>query len=406
MTHSTSSSTSSLFASTGFRRYFLASCFSTFAIWISRFLLGWTAWALTESAFWVGAVSALFLAPTFMFSLVFGVVADRIDPLRGMYLTTAAQALIGVAAAVTAWLDLFTLPWLCALAAAIGMVTAAHHPMRLSLLPLLVERRHFAGAIGLSAMVFNTSRILGPALAAFLLWWASTGLAFAVAAALYIATLLSLRQVTTLKPSQKEVRRSLWLELRAGLAFVRASQMIRLLMVLTMINGLYGRTIIEMLPALTGQLLQGDAGTLAMVTAAAGLGSICGGLLVSRQRGTEAHLLGLVFVALLVSVFVALPILWVSTLVALGLMIFLLSLCMTVIGTGCQTALQLSVADSFRGRVMSIWTVITMGMPALGAVLLGALADQLGMAIVLLVFALMAGAATVLLHAWRRFVGL
>ncbi|WLD57423.1 MFS transporter [Salinispirillum sp. LH 10-3-1] len=406
MTDLTTQANTALFASAGFRRYFLASCFSTFAIWISRFLLGWTAWALTESAFWVGAVSALFLAPTFLFSLVFGVVADRVNPLRGMHLTTAAQALIGVAAAVTAGLDLFTLPWLCTLAAAIGVVTAAHHPMRLSLLPLLVERRHFAAAIGLSAMVFNTSRILGPALAAFLLWWASTAVAFGVAAALYAATVLCLMRVHSLKPSPKEERRSLWVELRAGLAFVRASQMIRLLMLLTMINGLYGRTIIEMLPALTGQLLRGDAGTLAVVTGAAGLGSIVGGLLVSRQRGTEAHLLGLVFSALLASAVVTLPIMWVSTLIALGLLIFLLSLCMTVIGTGCQTAIQLSVADAFRGRVMSIWTVITMGMPAIGAILLGALADNFGMALMLLIFALMAGIVTLILHSWRRSVGL
>lgn len=394
-----------LFASTGFQRYFLASCFSTFAIWISRFLLGWTAWALTDSAFWVGIVSALFLAPTFLLSLVFGVIADRIDPLRGMHLTTGAQVLIGVAATLTAALDLFTLSWLCVLSAAIGVVTAAHHPMRLSLLPLLVERRHFAGAIGLSAMVFNTSRILGPALAALLLWWSTTAMAFGVAAILYGATLLCLLRVKGLKSRVPTERRSLWIELRAGFAFVRDSRIIQLLMALTMINGLYGRTLIEMLPALSGQLLDGDASTLAAITAAAGAGSIVGGLVVSRQRGSETQLLRLVFGALLFSATVAAPIFWVSTLTALGPIIFMLSLCMTVIGTGCQTAIQLSVADDFRGRVMSLWTVITMGMPALGAIGFGALADGLGAATVLLMFAAGAAFATAMLHIWRRSVG-
>ncbi|MFC3853811.1 MFS transporter [Salinispirillum marinum] len=378
-----------LFAVLGFRRYFLASAFSTFAIWITRFLLGWMAWALTESAFWVGVVSALFLAPTFLLSLLFGVVADRVHPLRGMWITTGAQAVIGLVATGASVLGVLQLPLLCLIAACIGIVTAAHHPLRMALLPLLVARQHFTGAIGLASIVFNTSRILGPALGALLLWLGSPAWAFGVASGLYCATLAALLRVPVVAPERTVATPHLWRELAAGLGVVRQSPTIRIILLLTMINGLFGRTLIEMLPAISGQLLQGDAGTLAMLTSVAGAGSIMGGLIISRQRGTPSRLAHLVLLSVLLGAAVMLPVWWIHTGYVLATQVFVLALSMTIIGTGCQTTLQLMVDDAFRGRVMSIWTVISMGMPAAGALLLGALADSFGLPVVITVFALL-----------------
>lgn len=391
-----------LFAVLGFRRYFLASAFSTFAIWITRFLLGWMAWVLTESAFWVGVVSALFLAPTFLLSLVFGVVADRVHPLRGMWITTAAQAVIGLVATLSSGGGFLQLPLLCVISALIGIVTAAHHPLRMALLPLLVAKQHFTGAIGLASIVFNTSRILGPALGAALLWLGSPAWAFGVASGLYVATLGALLRVPTVAPKRASATPHLWRELTAGLSVVRQSAAIRIILLLTMINGLFGRTLVEMLPAISGQLLRGDAGTLALLTSVAGSGSIVGGLIISRQRGTPAGLAHLVVLALMGSALVMLPVLWIHTLVVLAVQIFLLAMCMTIIGTGCQTTLQLLIDDAFRGRVMSLWTVISMGMPALGALMLGVLADLFGLPSVMTLFAFVTLIFTLALRARQR----
>lgn len=370
-----------------FRRYFLASCFSTFGLWIMRFLLGWTAWSLTESALWVGVISATMLVPTFVLSPVFGVVADRIRLRPGLQSTTFSLALLGAVAAgawFAGWLDIV---WLLALALAKGMVMAAHHPMRLSMMPRLVTRDLLPSGIGLSAIIFNLSRILGPAAAAGLLTVTSTGMVFALSGLLFVCGTVFLLRIPDVAPVGEKTEASLLSDLWQGLRFALSTPAIRLILLLAALNGLLGRSIIELLPALSGQLLGGTANTLALLTALAGVGSIFGGLFISRQRGVEARLINLVLLALLGTSLLLYPLLLWQSLPLVATLILLLSITMTIAGTGCQAMAQLTVDETYRGRVLSLWTVITMGMPALGAFGIGALADLFGFPVVLAVIA-------------------
>ena len=74
-----------------YRRFFPASCFATLGSWLIRFLFGWSAWELTHSAFWVGMVAGAMLLPTFLFSPLFGIVSDRINPRNGLVVTVLGR---------------------------------------------------------------------------------------------------------------------------------------------------------------------------------------------------------------------------------------------------------------------------------------------------------------------------
>ncbi|WP_167856151.1 MFS transporter [Natronospirillum operosum] len=385
-----------------FRRYFLASVFSTFGLWIMRFLLGWSAWSLTESAFWVGLVSATMLLPTFVLSPVFGVVADRIRLRQGLLSTTFSLGVLGALTAAiwfTGWLDIY---WLLLIALAKGMIMAAHHPMRLSMLPNLIERALLPSGIGLSAMIFNLSRILGPAAAAGLLTLTSTGAVFTLSALLFFCGTAFLLRIPDVAATGEKTEASLLTDLGQGMVFALSTPTIRVILLLATLNGLLGRAIIELLPALSGQLLDGTANTLAMLTALAGVGSILGALFISRQRGSEARLINLVLITLLGTSLLLYPLLLWQSLPLVAAMILLLALTMTIAGTGCQAMVQLSVSDEYRGRVLSLWTVITMGMPAIGAFVLGALADRFGFPVVLPLMATAVAAALLWLAPARR----
>ena len=377
-----------------FRHYFIANCFATFAMWIMRFLLGWTAWALTESAFFVGVASAALLVPTFILSPVFGVVADRINLRTGILVTIIGQGLMGLSAGLIAYAGWLTIEWLLVLALLNGMVTAAHHPMRLSTMPRLISRDLLPSGIGLSAMVFNSSRIVGPALAATMLTVASTGFSFLASALLFLIATLLLMRLPRMTPQGEKSEKSLLADLKIGIRFAAASPSIRMILLLAMINGILGRTVIELLPAISGQLLAGDANTLALLTALAGVGAIAGGLFMSRQRGSEKRLVRLVIIALAFSAIILVPITLFANLWTVSAIVLLMSVGMTVTGTGCQALTQLTVSNELRGRVMSLWTVITMGTPAIGAFVMGALADWLGFSLVLAGFAVLALIAT------------
>jgi MFS family permease len=384
-----------------FRRYFPASCLSTMGGWIVRFLLGWSAWELTHSALWVGIVAGLMLFPAIVLSPVFGIVSDRINPRNGLIITVALQALIACAAGVAVLLDWYSLPWLLGLAALIGCVTAAHTPIRLALIPLLVPRDALPSAVGFSAIIFNTSRILGPAAAAWLAAQTSIATAFFVAMALLLAAQPFLVSVKGLPIKVSHDATSLFAQFKAGLAYTRRHPGIRLVFGYTLVNALLGRTVIELLPALSGQLLRGDAATLATLTATAGVGSIAGGVLISRQRSDENRILTLLTLCLAVGAICLVPVIWLDGLISLCAIVMCLSLVTTMVGTASQVLTQLMVADDYRGRVLSLWTVLALGAPAAGVVVMGGLADTLGFATVLPGFSLVSIVVVALLYRKR-----
>ncbi|GGO78082.1 MFS transporter [Marinobacterium nitratireducens] len=366
------------FSSSDFNRYFAASAFLTLATWMTRFLIGWITWDLTQSALWVGVASALMLVPTLFLSPFFGVLADRVNARNGMLLVHLSEALLTLATALATRYGYFSLHWLLLLALLLGTLSAAQHPLRLVLLPKLVPRELFPSAIGLASTTYNASRVLGPALAAWLLLVAGIAGAFFVVAALFLAGLPLIRRIRLAPQQRAATQLPVWQALLQGCRMAMQVPLIRVVLLLTMVDGLLGRSIMELLPAISGALIDGDAATLAKLTAVAGLGSILGGVLVSRVRGREERVLRLILMALLGCSVVLLPVLAVRDLTGLGLVIMLLSLAVTVIGTGCQALIQLCIGDEYRGRVLSIWTVVSLGMPALGAFVLGASADVLG----------------------------
>lgn len=378
-----------------FRKYFYATMTATLSVWMMRFLIGWTAWEITHSALWVGIASAVLLAPTFFLSPIFGVLSDRTDPRNGIVMTSVANAIIACVLGVYAWQALLGLNVLLVGAFCFGCVTAAHHPYRLALVPNIIPHYLLPSAIGYASIIFNLSRIIGPALAALLLKIGGLSEAVFVAAVLFMLTCLLLLKIPPVIRINKTRKISFFLDFRAGLSLVKSNELIGSILLMTFVNGMIGRSLMEILPALSGQLLGGSANALALLTAMAGLGAIIGGVLVSRQKGDAIQLSQLVHNSLILGSLILMPVMWATNLLGLLLIIVIASGSMTIIGTGCQALLQMLVADAFRGRVMSIWTVVSMGTPAFGAFIMGAMADFMGFGVTLLILASMSLTANI-----------
>lgn len=370
--------TQSALAEPGFRRYFPASWFSGLGSWMLRFLLGWSAWELTASATWVGLVAALMLGPALLLSPWFGILSDRINPRHGLIASMLVHAAIALSGAGALWWEEFDRDVLVCLAVAMGVVTSGHSPMRLALIPMLVDRAALPSAVGLSATTFNIARILGPALGALLLARAGAAASFTLAAGLFAVAaliLISLRQVGQRTPRSHD---SYLQQFRAGLRYVGLHPGIQLAFACTVLNGLLGRTVVELLPALAGGFLGGDSTALAILTANAGVGSIVGGLVMAQQRADNEHLFRVVMLALLAASVLLLAVASSREIVRLSLLVLIISGLTTIAGTGSQTITQLCLVEEYRGRVMSLWTLLAMGAPALGSAVWGVAADKVG----------------------------
>ena len=368
-----------------FRRYYPVSWFSSLGAWVLRFLLGWSAWELTHSATWVGLVGALMLAPALLLSPWFGILSDRVNPRQGLRLSMVIHSAITLTGAVATWSGWYDRTALLVLAATLGVATSLHSPMRLALVPLLVPREALPSAVGYSAMSFNIARMVGPALGAALVAQVNISAAWLVAMLLFMGSFWGLSQLTVERDTPPGPSTSYLDQLLAGFRHLLQRTDLRLLLALTALNGLLGRTIIELLPALSGQVLQGGSADLAVLVAMAGLGSVLGGLLVSRQAADLSRLLTLVCVAIALAALSLISLRWFTGLTGLAVWISGLSIVTTIAGTGSQTLIQLTAKSEYRGRVMSVWTMLAMGAPALGAAVLGVGVDGFGFSRVSLV---------------------
>ena len=373
-----------------FQRFFVVLCQSTMGTWMLRFPLAWMAWELTHSAFWVGVFSACMLLPVLFLAPLFGVLTDRISPRNGMLVTSSSLVLISMLAGAATLAGIYSLAGLIVTALLIGVITAAHQPMRLSLLPELVSREGLPSAIGISAVIFNTARIIGPALAGLIIAHTSAAWAVIASGVLFGGSGLGLLRIKLAPKAKGKVHKSVVSELMEGFRFAASHPAIRLVLTLTLVNGLLGRTVLELLPAISGKLIAGDAAQLAWLTGSAGVGSIIGGLWITRSRDNEQLLLKQMFICLAAAALLLMPLYWLATPLLLTPLVGVLSLFTTVVGVSGQALAQLCVDENFRGRVMSMWSLLIMGGPAVGSFAIGAFADQFGFVLTLLGLALVA----------------
>ena len=277
-------SSSSALSSRNFLVYLIGSTVSLHGLWIYRVALGWFAWQLTASEFWVGIVAFTQFAPAVFFGPVFGVLADRVDrriaSIAINSCSTANMLLLGALAALGK-VDIFVLS---ALSLVQGSLDGAHTPVRMTLVPNLVSREQLQSAIATTSISFNVSRFVGPAIAGLIIATLGVSAAFAVNGVSYLAIVAAVSCIR-LRPVERGKKKpgDVWSELLDGIRYVRAHRTIRGLLVIIAVASLFGRGALEMLPAFADAVFGRGSSGLAVLTSAVGVGAVATGLILSRR---------------------------------------------------------------------------------------------------------------------------
>ncbi|WP_157966449.1 MFS transporter [Oceanibium sediminis] len=369
------------FHSPGFRLYFIGNAFALQALWIQRTTLAWLAWDLSGSASFVGWVAFLNFAPVMLTGPLFGALVDRAEVRRAAAMAQFAMFTISVAMAGSYGLGWMSTTLLLGFAMSIGIVTSAHHPIRMSLAPLLVPREAIGSVSSAAAINFNLARSVGPAIAGMLIaqFGIGTGLWAIVALSLPYQLILPF-----LHPRERQYSGApdmgLFAALASGFGLAIKSPFIRTVLAITAANAVVGRGLLELMPLIAdGIYKQGPAG-LGILTSATGLGALCAAglsVILPRQPAGTVPLAARIaaFCGLAVSAVLVLGDSWPLTVAAAAA----LGATGTVIGITMQAALLPTLPDDYRGRVMSLWVMTGIGSAALGALLLGSLADLVGL---------------------------
>ena len=366
----------------GFRRYFLGSLLNVNAIWIQRVSLAWLAWDLSGSAGFVGLVAGLSLIPSLFLGPLFGVWVDRTDIIRAAMKTTSSMFLILLVLIALLWLGLLFPSLLAFAALAIGIANAAHQPVRMSLAPRLVPTELMQGVIALTAVNFNMARLVAPVFAGLLIAAYGAAASLAVAVALLLPMLFILPTLTPRPlPAKTKANPSLIVSFTEGMTHARNTPLIWRCILLGGVFTFAARGLLELLPVIADGQFNRGANGLGILTASAGAGALMSAGLVAFTAGRkmpEGNLPVRVSVALLVSQgLVALISVAPNWPVMIGL-ICALGASSTLVGVSLQTQIQARLADEMRGRVMSLWIVTGFGMAAVGSMVIGAVAQFVG----------------------------
>ena len=387
---------SRVLATRSFRIYLIGSTFSLHGLWIQRVAVGWLAWELTGSEVWLGLIALAEFLPTILFGPFFGVWADRLNRKMVAYIANVLSITLSTLLFALTAMGLIDIYLLWVITAFVGIVSSAFQPVRMSLIPSLVPRELLSEAVAAQSIVFNVSRFMGPALAGVAIATMGLASAFALNAISYLAMIAALLLIELRTKRSGGTKSHFFAELRDGIVYTIQHAAIRQQLLIVALSALFGRGVIVMLPAFAGAVFGGGSSTLATLTSVSGAGAVVAGICLTRL-GAGVRLLRWTVLATVVTGLLMVG-LGVTQSYAAGIaLVAALGFALTLVGIGSQTLIQTRVAEEMRGRVLSLWAAVAFSAPALGSVMIGAVAARIGIGPTTLLSGLLCSVLAILL---------
>jgi MFS family permease len=335
---------------------------------------------ITGSAAILGAMSLAHAIPTLFLSLFGGAYADRVQKKYVLLVSQVGSAVVSLGVALTLAVGYLGPEnpgsyWVLAVSAVIqGTIMGFMMPSRAAMIPEIVSEEQIMNAVSLSNLGMNTFRLMGPALAGFLVE------AFDFESVYYIATVMYLISTVCVvlmpRTSKMTIRGSSALaDIFAGLRYIRREKIIFLILVFTILGTICGMPFMFLIPVFTEDILKVGASGLGLVMSFSGIGAISGSLILAslpnRRRGLMMLLCGMIMGLALTGF--AFSHWWY---LSLGFIIFVGLGQTTQMATG-NTLVQYYADPDYRGRVMS-FHMMGIGFASFGTFFAGLLSESIG----------------------------
>jgi MFS family permease len=375
------------FTHRNYRIYAGGNAVSLIGVWMQRVAVGWLAWTLTHSGTWLGVVSMAEFFPVVFLSPIAGALADRRDRVGIIRVTQIAGTIEASLLAILVYTETITIELLFALTLLLGVFNAVAQPSRLALIPTLVDRPALPSALAVNAIIFNSARFLGPAVAGIVIAKISVGAAFAANAATYLVFLVAMTNLRGLPALPVAQTQSVLKASVEAYGYASRHPGIAPMLLLFTITTVGTRGFVELFPGFADSVFGRGPEGLATLTSTVGLGAICGAtwmLLRPAIAGLTGLVLGNTFMISLAILAFTLTDRFVIALPC----VFVAGAAMTITGVGAQTLIQSAVDIRMRGRIMALYGMIFRAGPAVGAVLMGSLSERFGLRLPLAVGAM------------------
>jgi MFS family permease len=384
-----------------FRIFTIGQLTSLIGTWAQRVAVGWLAWELSHSAFWVGAVSFAGLFPGALVGPFAGSVIDSVNRFRLLKITQFAFLLQACLLAALTLGDWISLPILIALEAVLAVITAFDIPTRQSFVIEMVGKADLANAIAINSTAVNIARMLGPVVAGLIIVSMDIGEAFLFNALSYAAVLASLALMRLESRAVEKRTQPMLSHVFEGLRYAWRERGIRTYLLLFFLMALLGMPYGSLMPVVAEVRYGMGAAGLAWLVAGSGLGATVGALLLAARKDTTGLPRKLFYAGLLFGLsLVAFALITDFTLAVLFIPVCGFGMMMQMAGN--NILLQTNVEEGQRGRIMSLHSMsFQLAMP-LGSLWMGAVADRFGVSTPFLIGGMLCLAAVGVLGYYSR----
>jgi MFS family permease len=369
-----------------FRAVWIASLVSNFGAMIQSVGAAWMMTSLTSSPKMVALVQASTVLPFMLFALWAGAIADNLDRRKVMLVAQSFMLCVSAALALFAWEGWLT-PWLLlAFTFLIGCGTTIGGPAWQASVGDIVSREQLPSAVALNSMGFNTARTAGPAIGGAIVAAAGAAVAFLINTLSYVGLILVLLRWQRPQTPRLLPREGLFMAMGAGLRYVAMSPNLRIIVGRAMAFGLAANAVSALMPLVARDLVKGGALTYGLLLGSFGIGAVVGGLSsgpARRRLSTEQIIRLSTFALAAGTAITAVSPSIILTIAALMLAGFSWVLALSTFNISVQLASPRWVV----ARGLSVYQMAAFGGMAVGAWVMGMVADGHGVAAGLLVSA-------------------
>jgi MFS family permease len=371
-------STFNAFRSRNYRLYFAGQSVSLIGTWMQKTAVSWVVYSLTHSKLMLGVTLFATMFPSFLFSFIGGVAADRYNRHRLLLLTQVISMLQALLLTLLVFFGHYMVWDIIALSVLLGVINAFDVPARQSLVYEMVnDKSHLPNALALNSSMVNLSRLIGPAIAGISIEAFGDVVCFGLNALSFGAVIFSLLMMKLPPYKAKPRTKNILGELKEGLSYIKQAPEIAFLLGMLGMVSLLVLPFTTLIPVYAKDIFHGTAATFGWIDSAIGLGAFAGALFLASLKSSanlrkilaiNTFILGTGLVLFSHTTYYPLALVF-ATFGAFGMMSQV-----TIVNTIIQT----TVATDMRGRVISFYAMIFFGMQPLGGLIIGSVSQYFG----------------------------
>ena len=352
-----------------FRVLWVGACTSSVGTWMQNVAQAWLVFEISQSPFLLGLDAFLGNIPIFLFSLIGGVIADRMDRrhlLLGSQFVQMASAFLLTVLIAGKWIQVWHI---LALSFVTGIAQSFGGPAYQALIPTLVEREDLPNAIALNSIQFNLARVIGPVVGGLALTHLGAAWCFGLNGLSFVAVIISLYSLhVRFRPERSG--ETILQSMKQGFGFIRKQGTMEALIALAFLMTALGIPMITFLPVFAKEIFHGGPTTFTLFLTFSGIGSVIGALMVAsmgniRNKGRVA-LLMLMCLGAAIAGFAVSPSMLLSS-----VLLFISGAALIAVFATISSLVQLITSDDMRGRVMSVYNVAFRGGMPMGNLVTG-----------------------------------